>query len=215
MRTLQAEVTAPVPATGAPLRALTLAEACSALGVSTSTLRRWADAGHIRSVRTAGGHRRFPMAEIRRLNGSRQAGEAPAVRPAPAPQVALPAVAATLRAHGDELLRLTTAVLYRDGRPGWFSAPGARDALAEWMAEVTEGCATGRPAMSARASDRLLVAAGLAGTPTLERDVFLERFFELVVRAVVVARAPREEAVAVRRLARSVRHRNLLLADAR
>ncbi len=37
---------------------LSLGDACKQMGVSESTIRRWADAGDIRSYRTAGGHRR-------------------------------------------------------------------------------------------------------------------------------------------------------------
>ena len=46
---------------------LGLGQACRLLGVNESTLRRWADAGTVRSFRTPGGHRRFPRAELRRL----------------------------------------------------------------------------------------------------------------------------------------------------
>ncbi|MDA0138455.1 EAL domain-containing protein [Solirubrobacter deserti] len=46
-----------------------LSEAAEALGVSTSTLRRWADTGRIGAHRTAAGHRRFPVSEVRRLLG--------------------------------------------------------------------------------------------------------------------------------------------------
>jgi excisionase family DNA binding protein len=37
------------------------------LGVNESTLRRWADAGHIRSFRTPGGHRRFAEDDLRAM----------------------------------------------------------------------------------------------------------------------------------------------------
>jgi len=48
-------------------RWLTLGEACKLLGVNESTLRRWADAGHVRSFRTPGGHRRFSEEDLRAL----------------------------------------------------------------------------------------------------------------------------------------------------
>lgn len=196
-------------------RALTLAEACTALGVSTSTLRRWADAGRIKVVRTAGGHRRFPLDEIRRLNGSHHSNQAVAVRPTPPPAAAMPAVAKALAARGEEILRVATAALYRDGRPGWFAGAEARPALSDWMEAVASGCESGAMSTAVRASDALLATACLAGTPVLERDVFLERFFDVVARAVVAAGGSRDEAVAVQRLARSLRHRSLVLADSR
>ena len=48
-------------------RWITLGQACKLLGVNESTLRRWADAGHVRSFRTPGGHRRFSEDDLRAL----------------------------------------------------------------------------------------------------------------------------------------------------
>jgi excisionase family DNA binding protein len=48
---------------------LTLQDASAMLGVATSTLRRWGDAGRVPMKRTLGGHRRFARAEIARLAG--------------------------------------------------------------------------------------------------------------------------------------------------
>ncbi len=45
-------------------RWLSLGQACRVLGVDESTLRRWADSGHVRAFRTPGGHRRFAESEI-------------------------------------------------------------------------------------------------------------------------------------------------------
>src|SRR6266540_7113798 len=56
-------------------RWITLGQACKLLGVNESTLRRWADAGHVRSFRTPGGHRRFSEEDLRVL----MAGQMPAV----------------------------------------------------------------------------------------------------------------------------------------
>ncbi len=46
---------------------LTLKAASQALGVHPVTLRRWSESGKIQAVRTPGGHRRFPAAEVERL----------------------------------------------------------------------------------------------------------------------------------------------------
>lgn len=56
-------------------RWITLGQACKLLGVNESTLRRWADAGHVRSFRTPGGHRRFSEEDLRVL----MAGQMPAL----------------------------------------------------------------------------------------------------------------------------------------
>jgi excisionase family DNA binding protein len=53
---------------------VTLTEACRMLGVSPSTVRRWADGGVIRTFVTPGGHRRFSRAGVESLLPVRQAG---------------------------------------------------------------------------------------------------------------------------------------------
>ena len=66
---------------------LTLQDASEMLGVATSTLRRWGDAGRVPMKRTLGGHRRFARDEIARLAGG-QASRAeliPALPPHSAP----------------------------------------------------------------------------------------------------------------------------------
>lgn len=47
-----------------------LGEASAMLGVSESTIRRWADSGEIRSFRTNGGHRRIFEEDLRRIVGN-------------------------------------------------------------------------------------------------------------------------------------------------
>lgn len=46
---------------------LSLSEASRLLGVHSTTLRRWADAGNVRVYFTPGGHRRFALADIEAL----------------------------------------------------------------------------------------------------------------------------------------------------
>src|SRR3989441_3049638 len=59
-------------------RWITLGQACKLLGVNESTLRRWADAGHVRSFRTPGGHHRFSEEDLRSLvAGQSAAGQEP------------------------------------------------------------------------------------------------------------------------------------------
>jgi excisionase family DNA binding protein len=55
---------------------VTLTEACRLLGVSPSTVRRWADAGTVRTFVTPGGHRRFSRAGLEAMLPDR-----PSVRP--------------------------------------------------------------------------------------------------------------------------------------
>ena len=58
-------------------RWLTLGSACRVLGVDESTLRRWADSGHVRAFRTPGGHRRFAEADLQELIAGRAPGDQP------------------------------------------------------------------------------------------------------------------------------------------
>lgn len=51
------------------MEALRLPEAEKRLGVSRSTLKRWILTGHIKTVKTQGGHHRIPSSEIARLSG--------------------------------------------------------------------------------------------------------------------------------------------------
>jgi len=50
---------------------LTIKQAAERLNVHTATVRRWADNGDIPSVRTPGGHRRFPAEAVERLVSGR------------------------------------------------------------------------------------------------------------------------------------------------
>jgi excisionase family DNA binding protein len=54
-------------------RWLTLGQACRLLNVDESTLRRWADAGQVRTFRTPGGHRRFAESDVRAIVEGRSA----------------------------------------------------------------------------------------------------------------------------------------------
>ncbi len=49
---------------------LPLRDACRLLDVSDTTLRQWANAGHLRVYRTPGGHRRFLRRDLELLTGS-------------------------------------------------------------------------------------------------------------------------------------------------
>ena len=57
---------------------LSLKDACRLLDVSDTTLRQWADAGHLRVYRTPGGHRRFLRQDVESMTeASRPSVERP------------------------------------------------------------------------------------------------------------------------------------------
>ena len=74
---------------------ITLQAAAATLAITPSRLRRWADEGRVPSVRTAGGHRRFSLAAVRRL--AAENGVRPTIRPIEPPASPIPQLAECLR----------------------------------------------------------------------------------------------------------------------
>jgi len=50
--------------------ALPIGEVARQLGVTVSTVRNWDRDGKIKSFRTEGGQRRFPLSEVERIRGA-------------------------------------------------------------------------------------------------------------------------------------------------
>jgi putative two-component system response regulator len=187
------------PDGGADAPALvTLQQAATAVGVSASTLRRWADEGRIQAVRTAGGHRRFPLDAVRRLAGER--GRRTAVRPVEPPAQPLARLAGVLATGGQDLVATAAGALYRGGAAGWFAAADAAPSVAEWLADLGRATEGGRYDDALEATSTVMRRASLQGTPLLERHRFLERFGEVVVRALTQVDAPQAELAGTRRL---------------
>jgi len=92
-------------------RLLSPKELADAIGVSESSLKRWADAGRLQVARTEGGHRRIPVAEAVRF--IRETG-AVVVRPDLLGLVGVPAVN-DAKASGTLDERLYQALLVGDG----------------------------------------------------------------------------------------------------
>lgn len=57
---------------------ITTTEASKILGVGATSVKRWADAGILTCVKTAGGHRRFRLEEVERLIDAQRSPKAPA-----------------------------------------------------------------------------------------------------------------------------------------
>jgi len=201
----------PRPARGsvAPVALLSLGQAAAALGVSTTTARRWADDGRLGATRTAGGHRRFPASEVRRLLAERGR---PAVAAADAPRGGLPGLAAVVEEHGAGLAQVSWRGLYGDLGSGFFVDPDSHDVVERWLGALGSAAATANYEMLHAATSALMRAADRTGAPLLERHLALERFAETATRALVRRSCPREEIVAARRLFASLEQRQL--ADA-
>jgi excisionase family DNA binding protein len=201
-----------LPAAAAGGATVTLGEAAVACGVSASTLRRWADAGRIAVVRTSGGHRRFPVAELHRLNG--EAADNPTVRPVALPADALPALGDLLASTAGELSAVVTRGLYDGPNQGWFGSGPGREQLAHWSTALATAAGGTDYDAALDATRRLVTQADLAGASLLERHTFLERYGEAVVRTLRERRAPHAELVGARRLFARLRRVTLEAADA-
>jgi excisionase family DNA binding protein len=185
--------------TGDHEASMTLGEAAEALDVSTSTLRRWADAGRIDTLRTDGGHRRFPAREVQRLS-ARNGRSRPIVRMVPAPVEALPALDELLSATAPNLAAAAARSLYESSHTGWFASPGGGRQLERWLLGVGSGARAGDYETSAEATRKLMMQATPAGASLLERHTIVERLGELIVRDLQRAGIDQGQLVTVRRL---------------
>jgi diguanylate cyclase (GGDEF)-like protein/PAS domain S-box-containing protein/excisionase family DNA binding protein len=176
---------------------LSLGQAAQALGISTTTARRWADDGRLRASRTAGGHRRFAGTEIRRLLAERGR---PAISPTDPPRRSLPALAALIDSHGAQLADLSWRGLYGELRAGFFVEGDGVAAGERWLAALSSAAATANYEMLHEATAALVRAAERGGASLLERHLALERFGETATRALTRRSSPREEIVEARRL---------------
>ncbi len=177
---------------------VTLQAAASTLSISPSRLRRWADDGLIESIRTVGGHRRFPLQAVRRLAAER--GVQPSVRPIEPPNVPLPTLSEQLTRQGRQVAAAAAAAIYREGPPGWFASETAGPDLREWLSAMAEGSASGHYAGALQATETLMRRAHLHASSLLERHAFLERFAQVSVRTLARAGAERHELTNTRRL---------------
>jgi diguanylate cyclase (GGDEF)-like protein/excisionase family DNA binding protein len=193
---------------------ITLGEAAEALGISTSSLRRWADNGRILALRTAGGHRRFPAAEIRRLTAQAAVSNPHKVRPVALPVEPLPAVAALLGSAAAQLAASGARAIY-GGHPGWFASDAGREQLRRWAFTLAAALRSAHYDAALDATRRLSVQAEYAGASLLERHTFLERYGELAVRELREHKAPQAELVGARRVFTRLRQTLLEAVDAR
>ena len=179
--------------------AMTLSEAAEALDVSTSTLRRWADAGTIETLRTRGGHRRFPVREVQRL-GAKNGRDRPMVRSVPAPVEASPALSDLLTIAAPDLAAAAAQSVYEGARTGWFVSSAGLRQVERWALSVAAAARTGDYESGTEATRKLTQQASLAGATLLERHTMVERLGELIVRDLQRSDLDRTQLLGVRRL---------------
>jgi excisionase family DNA binding protein len=177
--------------------AMTLSEAADALELSTSTLRRWADAGRIHAIRTSGGHRRFPTREVRRLQAARHR---PKVRSMPPPVAPLPALSDLLATAAPNVAAASTQALYDGAHTGWFASTTGRQQLERWALGVAAGARNGTYDTTTDATRTLMLQAAHAGASLLERYTILERAGGIIVRELQTRGTDRAQLLGARRL---------------
>ena len=180
--------------------ALTLGDVATQLEVSASTVRRWADAGLIASVRTSGGHRRFPASEIERLRRRRSGVEPAAIRFVALPGGPLRSLAELVADNGEALAAATVKALYATSPGGWFASAAASRPIGAWTAAVAASARSGDYATALAATVELGRAAEAGGASLLERHLFVERFAAVASRAAVSSGATGPDVVGARRL---------------
>lgn len=190
---------------------MTLGEAQRALGVSPSTVRRLTDAGRIRSVRTAGGHRRLVRSDVERVRRER-AGDGAPVRTVPWPAGALPGVADLLASAGERCVQLAARRVYDGEGDGWFVSRGAAGPLAAWAAALEGACRTGEYGRASEGTAELLQRGRQGGASMLECHLLLEQTGAVVARVLADRGGDETEIAGVRRLL--LRLRNDALAGA-
>jgi diguanylate cyclase (GGDEF)-like protein/excisionase family DNA binding protein len=202
------------PATGADaatgaspaVATLSLGQVAQALAISTTTVRRWADDGRLGTTRTAGGHRRFAVSDVRRLLAERGP---PALAPADPPCRELPSLAQLAESHGTQLAELSWRNLYGELQPGFFTDGDGLAAAELWLGAIASAATTANYEMLHEATGAFMRAAERAGAALLERHIAIERFAETAARALTRRSCPREEIVEVRRLFASLDQRQL------
>ncbi len=206
------------PATRAPVpdrvrpepdSSVTSSAAGALLGVSSSTIRRWIDVQRIVAYRTAGGHRRIPLAEVRRL--ARELGPAVRLNEVDLPDRPLPALSELLGATHEQLLEIVLNSTYQPHSRGWFGEPKGMCRLSVWFRLLATACTRGRYSEALDASTALFKEARrTAGL--LECQTFVERLSWVVARELRTTEAGRDELPQAQRLLAAMR-RTLLSGE--
>ena len=149
-----------------------LGEAATALGVSASTLRRWTDEGRITVQRTQGGHRRFHVADLKRLG---PAASRPRLNLCGAPAGTTPRLAAVLEVHGPQIVERVVGRMYNGPTRGWFADDRARGAVARWLGALAAACRTPDFEAARRDTVALVRTAEVGGASLLECETFVSR----------------------------------------
>ncbi len=160
--------------------AIGLGEAAQIIGVSASTVRRWADMGKLRVARTDGGHRRFERADVERLQGvvtvePRLRHAAPLGGPAPN-------TADGILAAGVTTATAAARSIFEPGAAGWLGSPASLAPLDRWVLELAAACRAGDEDDIRAAVEHLYDEARAGGTRLIELDTFFSQYVREIYR---------------------------------
>jgi PAS domain S-box-containing protein/excisionase family DNA binding protein len=212
MRLVQAAEEAPPPGHAEPGPTLPLGAAADALHISPSTLRRWADDGRIRSVRTVGGHRRIPVSEVHRCLESAEAPPRAELRNEPSIRSAEPVLADLLDRHGTGLAERVPRDMYAHTQ-GWFAQPAATADLHRWVAGVADAVRAGDQVLLTMACARLVERAATGGALLIETLKFVGLFFQAAEFALSRLDVAPEFVLDLRRVGAAARQSMLFAVD--
>jgi excisionase family DNA binding protein len=190
---------------GEPPRTMAIAEAATALGVSSSTLRRWSQSGRLRVIRTAGGHRRFFEEDVWRLKRDTEHSKPPMLRPTRLPDAPIASLVPLLSDEGRALLQRAVFLLYEPGREGWFGSHAGAAHLDAWLT-VLRLAAAGSASWEAviEATDELAVDARRGGAGITEGLLLFELVGDLMQHRLHELGTSMDSRSAIRRLLRAV-----------
>lgn len=184
--------------------AVGIGEAARDLGVSVSTIRRWADCGRLTSIRTPGGHRRILSADV----GKEARLMMPAVRlnVASVPSEDLPATALLLERQGGEIIDAAAHDVYAARTSGWFSSATSCEARRLWVAAIGQACESAVYPEAIQASIDFFRQADAGGATVLERDLLIGRVRIRVIHLLRISHAEQSEIANVTRLMKAIEH---------
>jgi len=189
-----------------------LGEAAEIIGVSASTVRRWADMGKLRVARTDGGHRRFVRSDVERLQGLSAAE--PRLRHAAPLGGPAPTTADVILAAGVTTATAAARSIFEPGACGWLGSPASLAPLDRWVLELADACRDGDEVAIATAVEHLFDDSRAGGTRLIELDTFLSQYVREIYRHAADRDATVADDGAARWLFIHLRRHLLHLADA-
>ena len=118
-----------------------------------------------------------------------------------------------LATFGPQIAGAASSSIYTEEPHGWLTSEHARPALHGWLDALREGCERGDFDAAIAVTETLLREARAHGTTLLERHAFLERFGQVLIRALGRQGVGQSERAGTRRLVVALQQRALETYD--